>query len=103
MVRFENVSYVIVKSFLPYIALASIKKAGEATAYNIIQHVQEELNVVLSAGTMYSTIYGLERQGYIKGKTRYRLTDKGMALLQNSRKTMKEILPKVEAFIHFGP
>jgi len=99
MVQFENVPYLIVKSFLPYIALTTIKKAGEATAYTIIQHIQEELGIVLSAGTVYSTIYGLERKGYIKGETKYRLTDKGLDLLQNSKKIIRETLPKIEAFL----
>jgi DNA-binding PadR family transcriptional regulator len=99
MVRFENISYTIVRGLLPYITLATIKKAGEATAYTVIQHVHEELDVVLSAGTMYSTIYGLERQGYIKGETKYRVTDKGLVLLQNAKQTIRELFPKIEAFL----
>jgi DNA-binding PadR family transcriptional regulator len=99
MARFENTSYRIVRGLLPYVALATIKKAGEATAYTIIQHVHEELDIVLSAGTMYSTIYGLERQGYIEGETKYRVTDKGLILLENAKKNIRELFPKIEAFL----
>jgi len=99
MVRFENAPYLIVRSFLPYIALATIEKLGEASAYAIIKHVQEELGTLISAGSMYTALYGLERQGYIVGRTKYKITRKGLVLLQNVKGNMKEFLPKIQAFL----
>lgn len=99
MARIENAPYLIVRSFLPYIALATLEKLGEASAYTIIKHVQEELGILMSAGSMYTALYGLERRGYIKGKTKYRVTGEGLAILQKARENIKEILPKIETFL----
>lgn len=99
MVRFENAPYLIVRSFLPYIALATLEKVGDASAYAIIKYIQGELGILISAGSMYTALYGLERQGYIEGRTKYKITRKGLALLQNVKGTMKEVLPKIQAFL----
>jgi DNA-binding PadR family transcriptional regulator len=102
MVRFENTWYTIVKSLLPYITLATIEKEGEVSVYDALNHIQVEFKVPMSAGTIYSTIYALERQGYIErveGKIKYRVTDKGLVLLENAKKTTKEFFPKIEAFL----
>jgi DNA-binding PadR family transcriptional regulator len=99
MVQFENAPYLIVRSFLPYIALATLEKIGDASAYAIIKYIQGELGILISAGSMYTALYGLERRGYIEGKTKYRVTDKGLTLLQNVKGAMKEFLPKIEAFL----
>jgi DNA-binding PadR family transcriptional regulator len=99
MVRFEKIPNVMFKGFLPYVALATIKKEGKATAYTIIQRIQEELSIFASAGSVYTAIYGLERQGYIEGRTKYKITQKGLALLQNVKLTMKEFFPKIEALL----
>jgi DNA-binding PadR family transcriptional regulator len=99
MVRFENVPRLIVKGLLPYIILAVIEKEGGATAYTIINQIRDKLNVLISAGTLYQNIYGLERQGYVgrvEGEIEFRATDKGLALLQNAKKTIKELTPKIE-------
>jgi DNA-binding PadR family transcriptional regulator len=102
LVKFENVPHVIVKGFLPYIILAIIEEEGGATAYTILNQIRDRLNVIISAGTLYQSIYGLERQGYVErveGQVKFGATDKGLALLQNAKKTMKELSPKIEALL----
>lgn len=105
MVNFENVPYVIVKGFLPYIVLAAIKKVGETTIYEALQCIDTEFNMRLSPGTLYTVVYGLERRGYVQketGHTKYSVTSKGLMLLQNANMNIKEVLPKIGAILEIG-
>lgn len=102
MVNFENVPYVILKGFLPYIVLAAIKKVGEASTYDALQCIDTEFNMRISPATFYTAVYGLERQGYVQketGHTKYSVTSKGLMLLQNAKMKIKEVLPKIGAIL----
>ena len=102
MVDFENVPYVVVKGLLPYIILAAIEKIGGGTVCKALRYIETEFNMRISPSTMYTTVYSLERQGYIQiveGKIKYGVTDKSLVLLQDAVKTMKELFPKIEAFL----
>lgn len=39
------------------------------SGYDLIKLFQKDFHVLVSSGTMYSTLYSLERQGLIKGST----------------------------------
>jgi DNA-binding PadR family transcriptional regulator len=71
----------IVKDFLDIIILSQSKK-GSITGYEIMTYVNENFDVMISPGTVYSTIYSLERQNFIVGnpvgeKRFYSLTETG--------------------------
>jgi DNA-binding PadR family transcriptional regulator len=102
MSRYENALYTIVKGLLPYIILAIVEREGEVSVYDALNRIHIEFNVPMSAATIYSTIYRLERQGCVErveGKPKYRVTDAGLVLLENAEKTMRELFPKIEAFL----
>ncbi len=76
----------IVKSFLDIAILAILEERGGLNGYEILECISEKLGILLSSGTLYSTLYALEHKHLIKevehSKCRiYTLTSKGQATL----------------------
>jgi DNA-binding PadR family transcriptional regulator len=71
----------IVKDLLEVLILKSIKESSELTGYKIMKEFFEKLGILLSSGTIYSTLYSLEREGLVKGEMKrhrvYSLTQRG--------------------------
>jgi len=72
----------IVRSFLDTIILSEIKKAEYIGGYTLMGVVRKKFGFLMSAGTIYTHLYSLERKNLIKGaisgETRkYALTKKG--------------------------
>lgn len=62
-------------------------RAQELSGYDLVKVVNADFKVLISPGTMYATIYSLERQGFIESgisgrKKVYRLSSTGKAGLQ---------------------
>jgi len=77
----------IVKSFRDIAILAILEERGGLNGYEIMECIYEKLEIPLSSGTLYSTLYALEREELIKGVPRsrsrtYTLTLKGKAKLE---------------------
>ena len=67
--------------------------------------IHVEFNVPMSAATIHSTIYRLERQGCVErveGKPKYRVTDAGLVLLENAEKNHVGTLSKDRSFPRGG-
>jgi DNA-binding PadR family transcriptional regulator len=65
--------------------------------YDVIKFFNEKYNLLFSAGTIYSCLYSLERNGLVNGmgnpnKRVYKLTDKGQAMLNSFRDDKEELL-----------
>jgi DNA-binding PadR family transcriptional regulator len=74
----------LIADFFDVIALKYIKDNGKLAGYDFMTWVHERYGVMLSSGTVYTKIYGLERRGLVKGewgerKRVYALTKKGEA------------------------
>jgi DNA-binding PadR family transcriptional regulator len=72
----------VIKEFLDIIMLCELKTRGELTGYDLAMLEREKFGVSLSPGTVYMTMYAMERRGLIAGKpdgkkTTYSLTAKG--------------------------
>jgi len=83
----------ILKSFLDMLILSELRKESKS-GYDVITFIHQKFNILPSSGTVYSTLYLLEREGLIKGgwvqgKRVYTLTDKG-------KKTIHAILAASE-------
>lgn len=98
----EEMQERIVKSFLDVLILAQLKIESKS-AYEIIAFVHKRFCVLLSAGTVYATLYSLERNGLVEGdftsgKSRarvYKLTRKG----QKSVRTFLKVNEKIQMFL----
>ena len=71
----------IIKNFLDILIITEIKNRP-LCGYDIINHINQKYNLFVSAGTVYSLLYSLEREGLITGvqgrrKRIYTLTEKG--------------------------
>ena len=86
----------IVKNFLDTIFLAELKKVQPQSAYALMNLVHRKFGFLISAGTIYSLLYSMERKGLVIGealenKRIYRLTQKGdetITILSNSKKEL---------------
>jgi DNA-binding PadR family transcriptional regulator len=92
----DEVERRIIKEFLDVIILLELKDKGELSGYDfaVLQHQKFDLS--LSPGTVYATLYAMERRGLIQGhndgkKTAFQLTDKGAAALENLKKIGSEL------------
>ncbi|MGA2386680.1 MAG: PadR family transcriptional regulator [Candidatus Bathyarchaeia archaeon] len=71
----------IVTAYLDGIILCQLKN-NQSSGYDLLKILSKKLNVLISPGTMYSTLYYLERQGFIEclsdeRKRVYQLTEDG--------------------------
>lgn len=85
----------VVKNFMDILVLTEIKK-GSLTGYDVIRLIHRRFDVLVSAGTAYSLLYSLERDGLIKGvwnqrKRVYKLTKKGEGDIEVITKANVEI------------
>ena len=70
-----------IKNFMDFLILLNLRK-GPMSGYDIITMIFENFGFLPSSGSIYSTLYSLEREGLIKGywdgkKRIYTLTLKG--------------------------
>jgi DNA-binding PadR family transcriptional regulator len=93
----------IIHQLLNIIILIEMTKREWISGYDIIELVNSKFQEPLSPGTVYSTLYAIERKGLIQGKTDgrktlYQLTEKGenvIEILKNSEKVLTEICQKI--------
>jgi DNA-binding PadR family transcriptional regulator len=86
---FNRIQRRIVKSFRDIAILSVLKENDDLSGYQIMGCIFEKLGILLSQGTIYSTLYALEREGVIIGtshsKSRtYKLTPKGHSKLEEA-------------------
>jgi DNA-binding PadR family transcriptional regulator len=85
----------ILRDFLDIIILSKLRKEPKS-GYDVLTFVHQRFNILPSSGTVYSTLYLLERNGLIKaalvqGKRVYTLTDKGRKTINAVLASSKEI------------
>lgn len=93
----------VVKSFLDILILIEMKKQSNISGYDITSFVNDRFGGILSPGTVYATLYAIQRKGLIEGKTDgrktvYTLTEKGndvvTSMMQNFHKEMGQFVGK---------
>ena len=91
----------VVKSFLDILLLIEMKKQSNLSGYDLTAFINSKFGGILSPGTVYATIYTLERKGLIKGesdgrKTIYQLTPQGNEVITDM---MKEFNAQMTIFV----
>ncbi len=89
----------MLKESLNFIILKELSKRLGLSGYDIIDYIYTKFSVSISPGTVYSTLYAIERKGLIYGetdgrKTIYKLTEKGKLVVETLR-TYQDELAKV--------
>ena len=77
----------MVKDFLDVVILFRLQCVQIGAGYDFMKYVQKRYHISISAGTVYSTLYALEREGYVKferktTKKLYSITPQGQALIR---------------------
>jgi DNA-binding PadR family transcriptional regulator len=85
-----------VRSFIDILILAELKKRSPMSGYDVITFIHKKFHLLMSSGTVYTILYGLERRGLIKSiqtsrKRVYKLTDKGVETINIIRKGKERI------------
>lgn len=83
-----------VKSLMDIILLA-ITNDGPITGYDAIGYIHEKYGVMMSAGTVYSHLYSLERHGLVTGNSNekariFTLTENGKKILNTAKENVSE-------------
>lgn len=96
----KEMEWRIVRSFLDIAILSILEGNEDLNGYEILAHINEKLGILVSSGTVYSTLHALERKKLIEemscSRSRtYKLTLKGQAKLKeidNVKETFKIFL-----------
>lgn len=92
----------ILKNHLNIFILTSIRRCGELSGYDLLLQFREKFEVQISAGTIYSQLYTLERKQLIECKIesearKYALTAKGLKTLDIVLALKPQILGLVDS------
>jgi DNA-binding PadR family transcriptional regulator len=92
----ERIRERIIYSFIDILVLKELERECIISGYGLITVIQRKFGITISSGTVYSTLYSLERVGLIKGtldnrKRIYTLTEKGKEALQALRSEKAEV------------
>ena len=92
----EKMNEKIVKSFLDLVILAKLRRET-MSGYDFVTFINKDFHVLVSPGTIYSTLLYMERDGLVKvaGSQRkrvYVLTDKGEETIEAIFSSREKIL-----------
>jgi len=84
-----------IQNFMDILILTEMKK-GALSGYDVIALIHKKFHILMSSGTVYSMLYSLEREGFIKGvwnqrKRVYELAEKGEQNIKAITKANEEI------------
>ena len=96
----------IIKEFLDVIILLELKDKGELSGYDLAVLQHNKFEISLSPGTVYATLYAMERRGLIAGhndgkKTAFALTNKGEEALANIKLINMDLSEFLKCLFHF--
>ena len=89
----------LLKEFMDILIMVKMR-GGETSGYDILTYFHVKFDLLVSAGTVYSVLYSMERNGLIKArsidrKRIYTLTPKGEATI----KAIRESSGVLESFL----
>ena len=91
----EKVQKRVIQDFMDIFILAEMKKSS-LSGYDAIGLIHRRFDLLVSSGTVYSLLYSLERDGWIRGvwnerKRVYELTEKGKRDMKVIAKVNEEV------------
>ena len=92
----EKMNEKIVKSFLDLLIMAKLRKEP-MSGYDFVTFINKDFHILVSPGTIYSTLLRMERDGLVKvtgtqRKRVYALTSKGKENIESIYRSREEIL-----------
>jgi len=79
-----------ISKFLDLIILDRVESVPYINGYAIIEYIFQKFNILVSSGSVYSTLYAMEREGLIEGawkgrKRIYNITPEGKEIIKTIR------------------
>lgn len=95
----EKLQSRVIHEFMDILILAQLKK-GSLSGYDAIGLIHTRFGILVSSGTVYSLLYSLERDGWIRGvwndrKRVYELAEKG----ERDMKVIAKVNEEVQNFL----
>jgi len=99
MTMFEKMRMRVLKDFMDIVILKELRNRS-MSAYDVIVFIHKKFQILMSSGTVYATLYSMERDGWVKGNNTearrvYKLTDEGEKTIQ----TLLEESDKLQLFL----
>lgn len=99
----DEIELRLIKEFLDIIMLIELQENKQLSGYDLAILQNQKFKISLSPGTVYATLYNMERRGLIIGqvngkKTTFILTPKGeetIIALNRNIKTVKDFLNNI--------
>lgn len=90
----------VARDFLDFIILSKLGNGGLTGGFDFFGFIHEKYGVLISSGTIYSRLHGLEREGFITGcltgrKRVYKITDLGKQFVDAAQETVKHIIETI--------
>ena len=84
-----------VRNFMDFLILSMLRK-GALSGYDIITIIFENFGFLPSSGSVYSTLYALEREGFVRGlwcgkRRLYTLTEEGEKIIEAASASLNMI------------
>lgn len=94
----------LIKSFMDLVILKELRNSVNMSGYDIVTLFHRKFHVLLSAGSVYSMLYALEREEFIQGfvadgKRVYKLTEKGEKKIKNILLNLDNIYLLIESML----
>jgi len=85
-----------INEFLDIIILDRVESVPYINGYAIIEYIFQRFNILVSSGSIYSTLYAMEREGLIEGvwkgrKRIYNITPEGKEIIKTIREQVNII------------
>lgn len=98
----DEINERIVKNFLDIVVMEKLKSES-LSGYDFIAYINKRFNMLISAGTVYSLLYSLERKQLIEGsgeerRRTYKLSEKGnqaIDIILKEQETIKDYLENI--------
>jgi DNA-binding PadR family transcriptional regulator len=96
----EGLRRQLLRRFIDVLIVAALKER-EMTGYDIMLLLNSKHDLMISSGTIYSTLYSMEREGFVKGysdgKRRvFQLTKQGMQRGELLKVTGRKVMVLLE-------
>jgi DNA-binding PadR family transcriptional regulator len=70
-ITLDEIELRVVKEFLDILILFELKEHKELSGYDLAVLQNQKFKISLSPGTVYATLYAMERRGLIMGRKQY--------------------------------
>jgi len=102
VVKIENISQTILRTFLPYLILKVVNDQKSTTAYSVMQIINSTFNVHFSPAPFYHIINNLALRGHLKKSPdapTITITPKGKKLLDKVSAESQKIIKQIHEFL----